>query len=538
MKAAILFTITVFLSHSSNLLAKDRWWDVIPAQDSMFGGGFVDQEDGAIDPEMAEALKQKTFSEWVQYEDEFVSFEYPKHPLIQFELKKPGQAIKVEGGVCSMVDNSFTQAYQLKVGKTSYALILLNPAKWLDDGVCMCGPMVYHAYQLEQGTVKRFSMLPGGAVKKAQVVGGGLRFMAFEWTHLACPREVYERVVSSMKIKTSEPGGNEALKKKLLAHYGADAKIGLIPKGSPVQDLIDAFGAPNHKSDQGIWSWQWISTNYPMMLEAQIADGKLIQLPSCGIERDTDNPVRGSLAWCAHQLELVNDRDDDDSISMPQEDQDLIATIITRSLKKHAEKRGYYWQATVNMANSAYQNQIQRKEWAQIIMKHGTAAWFELDYLHDTKTKDLDVWIEQQLQRLIGAKQAAPYQVGIDGGTNIDGIVNLLQEINDVSYGKIAPKLWASGQPALMASVFQGVIAGSESLTEAQVEKWVLEALQQKDLSSMKILIYQAMDIIPQLDFTDPSPYLKLVKRLPEGKKKSDWSQVRSAAIQHLTLDQ
>jgi hypothetical protein len=40
--------------------------------------------------------------------------------------------------------------------------------------------MVHHVYQVENDCLARFSLLPGGAVKKAQLLGGKLRLMAFE----------------------------------------------------------------------------------------------------------------------------------------------------------------------------------------------------------------------------------------------------------------------------------------------------------------------------------------------------------------------
>jgi len=40
--------------------------------------------------------------------------------------------------------------------------------------------MVHHVYREKKGCLVRFSLLPGGAVKKAQALGGKLRLMAFD----------------------------------------------------------------------------------------------------------------------------------------------------------------------------------------------------------------------------------------------------------------------------------------------------------------------------------------------------------------------
>lgn len=520
----LLFTLMM-----TSAPADDRWWDVIPESKSPFGGGFSGNDDQPTTPEEVKVLKQTTFDEWVQYEDEFVSFEYPKHPLIKFSLKKPGQAIKVEGGVCSMVDNSFTQAYQLKVGEISYALILLNPAKWLDDGICMCGPMVHHAYKLDNGTVTRFSMLPGGAVKKAQVIGGGLRFMAFEWTHLACPRPIYERIVNSMRIKTKEPGGNEALEKELLAHYEGDAKIGLISKGAPAQQLIEVFGEPQNKTHQGVWSWQWIGTNYPMILEAQVIDGKFVSLPNSGIDRDHDNPVRGSISWCAHQLELLSDLDEDDPPSkpMPQQDRDLIAKTLSKTLEKHADTKGYYWQVCVNLAGEARHHQIYQKQWTELILKHGIGTWYELEYLSDLKPEPLKDWLIARLNSQLTSDQA------ISPHADVQGMVSLLIEINRQAYLTLAPRLWSSNKPKLMATVFEGIRSGVEGISDQQLEAWILSGLQLNP-ETMGLVIYNAMDTLPQIKVTDPTKLLEAINKLPEGRELSEWQDARTTALKSL----
>ena len=88
-----------------------------------------------MDGDVIKFLKQEKFEEWVEYEDEFVSFRYPKHPLLKLEVQKGEGGIQVEGGVCTTVDNSFSRAYILKAGNATYQVFLLNPTDWLDDGI-------------------------------------------------------------------------------------------------------------------------------------------------------------------------------------------------------------------------------------------------------------------------------------------------------------------------------------------------------------------------------------------------------------------
>jgi len=110
----------------------DHWWRVLKMDPgSKFSGGFSDSKDPAV----TEFLKITEFEEWVSYEDDFVEFRYPKHPLLKLEVKEGKGGIQVEGGVCTTVDNSFRRAYVLAAGDATYQVFLLNPAGWLDDGI-------------------------------------------------------------------------------------------------------------------------------------------------------------------------------------------------------------------------------------------------------------------------------------------------------------------------------------------------------------------------------------------------------------------
>lgn len=191
--------ILATLSHSN---AAESWWRLFGKVEkgTYHGGGHYDK-DGKIDPALTEFLAIEKFDEWETFEDEAVKLVYPKHPMLKLEVKGGKEGIKVEGGVCTTVDHSFQRSYVLKAGEATYGVFLLTKASWLDDRTCFCGPMVHHVYRVEDGCLAKFSLLPGGAVKKAQLLGDKVRLMAFEWTHLACKRHIYEEMVERMVLK-------------------------------------------------------------------------------------------------------------------------------------------------------------------------------------------------------------------------------------------------------------------------------------------------------------------------------------------------
>lgn len=537
--------IGLSVSLSPFVLAEDRWWDVIPANEkSPFRGGNRNDTD-KLSPEVVAVLQQEKFKEWVKYEDEFVSFEYPKNELIKFEVKKPQQGIKVEGGVCTSVDNSFTQAYILKVGELTYGVMLLNPAQWLDDGICLCGPMVHHAYQIKNSTVKRFSMLPSGAVKKAQVVGGGLRFMAFEWTHLACPRTVYERMVNSMRLKTKEKGGDVTLKKKLITMYGADGKIGMTAKGTSVSELVKKFGEPLTKSKDNLWTWKWVGEDYPMTLNATVIDGKLVNLPDSGILRDRKNPVYGSKAWCEWVIEnlsnietrnyslsegsvSVGELQEKEKFVFEDKDKKVLSRKITELLRLNIGKtEGQYggkWFDATYLAKVAAENGMSDEKWTELIRQHAVGNWAEIDYMKQVDDPDLGTWSLEILEKI---------QLGKIKGIRDESVIELaeiLGEANPEGWKLLAPELWNSDNLQLKAAA----LVNSTMVDRKIIEPWILEVVEHENAISFKNLLCLAVKAINSQEWEESARLQKAIEQLPADGVNFEWEEIRESAIEAL----
>lgn len=286
-------------------LAQESWWRVLgEIKTGPFTGGSADEE---VSKAVKKFLQQETFDEWEVYEDELVKLTYPKHPLLTFRKQEAEGGINVEGGVCTSVDNSFQTAYILEAGKSTYCVFLLNPAEWLDDGICMCGPMVHHVYNIENDCLVRFSLLPGGAVKKAQVLGGKLRLMAFEWTHLSCPKPVYERLVESMTLKVKHPQGGAFLKKQVIDTYGFEGRAGWLHPGTTLAEMSELMGdEPAKKKKRHTWSGRL--GDYNAVLPVELKNGKMHRLLSEGPTATSNTPIKGSMSWVERAIrELTPD---------------------------------------------------------------------------------------------------------------------------------------------------------------------------------------------------------------------------------------
>ena len=508
-------------------LAEERWWDVVPANEkSPFRGGQKSGSD-KLSAEVKSVLQQEKFEEWVQYEDEFVSFEYPKHELIKFEVKKPQRGIKVEGGVCTSVDNSFTQAYILNVGELTYGVMLLNPAQWLDDGICLCGPMVHHAYQIKNSTVKRFSMLPSGAVKKAQVVGGGLRFMAFEWTHLACPRSVYEQMVNSISLKTKEPGGDLALKKKLVKMYGEDGTLGMIAKGAEVAEIVKAFGEPLKKSKSNLWTWKWVGEQYPITLNAQVKDGKLVSLPDAGLKKDWDNPVHGSKAWCSYLLTKKLNKKDSGFVLSSSEKEVLInkiTEILTQNIGKTMGDYGGEWFEATYLANEAAKQGLTDEKWTNIIRKNAVGNWAEIAYMKESKASNIDGWclgIFNKIKNL---------EIKSIRDENVIELAEIFGESNTDGWRKLAPELWESGNTQLKAAA----LTHPNLIDQKIMKQWIIEVVEHENAESLEPLLSAAVGAVSSMNWDEKDRLTQAIERLPTDGASFSWESVRASALESL----
>jgi len=502
-----------------SLAEEVRWWDVCKPGVSEFKGGYVSE---TVEAEETSILKALHFSKWKTFEDEFISFEYPDHEKIVLKVNKSQEEINVEGGVVTSVDNSYSQSYVLNVGESTFGVFLLNPSEWLDDGICMCGPMVHHAYKIDNGTLTRFSMLPGGAVKKAQVIGGGLRFMAFEWTHLSCSRPVYERMVASMKIKSQFSQGDDFLRKELIKRYGDDAKVGLIARNSSTEALLKEFGEPSKKSNEGVWSWSWVGEEYPSELNAQIKDGKLIYFQDDGISKDYKNPVRGSMPWCRKYIKDL-EKNETDNILDPNDDQELFRTEITNFLKNTSVESNE-WFNSLLLIEDAFKLDIKDDSWVQLILNKSKGDIGSADYLKQASPDTYANWAFQKIKDQVTQESSAlNYR---ERSNLVDGLTKNEQK----EWRNLALEIWEKEKSELRYLALKRPDLQDPLL----VEKHALAALKLDIKIDDGLLAYYSMEAISTIDAKNKDQLLELIKKLPEGSEYSTWSEMREKTIKHL----
>ena len=200
------------------------------------------------DNTLAEATEMKSFPKWKVFEDEQIAFRYPDHPLIKVEVKTPNDPISVMGDPVRSAEHTYFRTYRLALGEHTYGLLLLDKADAFDDGICFCGEVAYQKYVFHNGSLCRFDFLADGNVKKVQMLCNGFRVVAFEWTHLPMPQDVYVDLALSVALKAG-PCDQASMRKTISATYGFYGRLGFLEKGMSRIDIISLVGPPEVESD-------------------------------------------------------------------------------------------------------------------------------------------------------------------------------------------------------------------------------------------------------------------------------------------------
>ncbi len=523
MKTLTIVATCFFFGISVSSHALETWWKSLgDVTEGDFRGGYQPDGDKAAGKELEAFLALTEFKEWDTHEDELVKIAYPKHPLLKLQLHGGDKGISVEGGVCSTVDNSYQKAYVLKAGGYTYGVFLVNPAEWLDDGICFCGPMVHHAYQVADGCLTRFSLLPGGAVKKAQKLGGKLRLMAFEWTHLACPREIYETMVERMTLKIKHPKSEAELKQEVVKRYGFAGSAGFLAQGTTLASAEELFQSKPTEA-KGHFIWTGVVDDYPSKVEAVFQSGKFSKLTQ-PIRRTGEPAVKGSLSWISDRLEDAGGRGDADENTLdltkperetppqkkqysPEEKEEMVLALIAAAEKNTAD----WWRCLNLMQNMAEEWKTPARRFTDVILKHGDGSSEELALLESAKYDGITAWVEQHLHNEVKGK-GKHHREGLaammsDGSEKISALLDYLVRRSPKRANTAAETLWGEGK----ASFAMAVVKNLPGLEKGTAEKLAKNALTKSIDDSLPELLEALMDVLPDLKLTNPEEFLKAI---------------------------
>lgn len=519
--------LVLVASFISPAVGAEVWWRVFgEIKPGRFAGGHHESEAG--DPEeLAAMLKQTRFDEWVTHEDEFVRISYPKHPLLKLEVQGDSSGIQVEGSVCTTVDNSFEKAYVLKAGSATYGVFLLNPAAWLDDGICFCGPMVHHVYREEGGCLARFSLLPGGAVKKAQLLGDKVRLMAFEWTHLACPRPVYEEMVERMQLKLRHPLDQAALRQEVGRRYGKIGLSGWVHPGTTLAEAASIMGAEPEIQD-GIAIWKFDANDYHFALRGRIEDGRVVAILDEGPSATSKEPIEGTLRWADHVLDSIGE---DGRKPTDGELGQLAGATLKAAAAPDAAERRWLWMRILHTLVT--EHGVRDAAIGQLILRDGTGSKEEIEILSALAHPDLAGWVSGRLEKMSNERpsQAPPElfasvaeQRAADAAFLLEWMIDHQQQDAAVSGLR---RLLETGEPAWLAAAVQTSPRLPPDFAQSVLRQGLESAMRERDGN----LAEACLSAIGAARLEDPAVLLPLVEKLPEGEPDSGWAEARQNAL-------
>jgi hypothetical protein len=270
---------------------------------------------------VAEIAKTGSFQKWKSFEDDKVKFSYPDHEAISLEIKR-NEPILVDGDRVSNVDTSFTRAYRLVAAGETLNLLMLTDADWFDDGVCLCGAVVYERYLVRSGQLYRLSFLEDGVLKKMQVLGDGERLMMFEWTHLPIHPAIFRRIARSVELKKDGKWEAAECQKRVFDRYGPEDAVGWLDEGSTAKTAEGLLGVPTRTEATGLLVWDYPKNEdgyrWTERLALPFTNGKLVRFDSAYYDSGWDqrSAIKGSTPW---MMEAAEPYEDPEAKKMPEE---------------------------------------------------------------------------------------------------------------------------------------------------------------------------------------------------------------------------
>jgi hypothetical protein len=286
--------------------------------------------------------------------------------------------------------------------------------------------MVHHVYREKNGCLVRFSLLPGGAIKKAQVLGGKLRLMAFEWTHLACPKTVYERMVESMDVKLKFGKGAKEMKSLIVDQYGPWGESGWVHRGASMDEIKELFGPPA-TDEEKLKEWKMRYGDYRYSLKAVVKEGKFRFFKGDGWR--TDGPaIEGTVSWVGEALEKWEDQEKESPL--PAAKLEKYGRILEKEAPdKGARSRQYgNW---VETAEKFVEAGGDRKLVAQVFVRIHRGTWRDYGMMELLDKEQKGVWFKTVMDRLWKPDEKGRIPVKTMPLDEVRGFANLLDDLKE-----------------------------------------------------------------------------------------------------------
>lgn len=390
----------------------------LPAIDSPFGGGdparLEDQIGRPLDEADRALYARDAGGTWRVWSDDRIGFEIPDDPRLVVTPVSPGEAavLRVVGSVMGTTDHRFERAYRITVGdELPYGLVLVSENEWFDEGICLCGPVVWQAFLASEGNLLEFSLLPDGAIKKVQAINGRHRAILFEWTHSVLTREAYARLASSLRLVEPSPRSPEEWYRLTVERRGEAAGFGWLRAGIDRSQIVALLGEPDRVEKAGlVYRHEERSPDGSGWFEERklaLAGGRLSRFDEDWLKEDELPPLEGSAAWAIE----VAERSGRDG---PKPSRDEIDRVFAEFLKQGPQATEQ-WNSWCQAIHALHEEGHVSEDVLPLVearfLEPGLNGHYAAHLLSDYGSSRLKDLADQRIEFLLG-DQASPGQRG------------------------------------------------------------------------------------------------------------------------------
>jgi len=160
-------------------------------------------------------------------------------------------------------------------------------------------------YVPDQGSLRAYDLLEDGQLKKAQVLGDGVRLQVLEWTHLPMSQDSYLRLTESMALKNAGAKSDAEWHTAFQQRARPRDRMGWLAPGMTEAEVTALLGQPDEREKNTIIfketdeEKEWLTTT-----RITLPGGKFHSLTHCWRKSEEIPPDPGTLRWA---LKLVRD---------------------------------------------------------------------------------------------------------------------------------------------------------------------------------------------------------------------------------------
>jgi hypothetical protein len=391
---------------------------LLPAIDSPYGGGDPARLEEQIGRPLNEADRalyaRDAGGTWRVWSDDRIRFEIPDDPRLVVTPVSPGEAalLRVVGSVMGTTDHRFERAYRITVGdELPYGLVLVSENDWFDEGICLCGPVVWQAFLASDGNLLEFSLLPDGAIKKVQAINGRHRAILFEWTHSVLTREAYARLATSLRLVEASPRSREEWHRLTVERRGDTAGFGWLRAGMDRSQIEALLGEPDRVEKAGlVYRQEERSPDGSGWFEERklaLAGGRLSRFDEGWLKEDELPPLEGSVAWAIE----VAERSGRDGPKPSREEIDRVFAEFVSQGPRATEQWNSWCQAIHTLHEEGHASEDVLPLVEARFLEPGLNGHYAAHLLSDYGSAKLKDLVPKRIEFLLG-DQAGPGQRG------------------------------------------------------------------------------------------------------------------------------